>query len=336
MQRAAVVRLGAVALPSETADLAKLFGEIGTRWGQRSMSGGSSGNVWHRSFTSASGSGEIRIRPGLIKLELTEASKPSRCLSYRDSLDGNFSITVFGGKTLLIIDQQSDGKIRVVFDVGNGVKAMTENSFRDFAVAHSQELATELLPLLQHFGIVPPLMPQDSIVVNAVHAQLKILEGIDEAKFDELCSKLNSKQFSDRESATTEINNNYELYLSLITAKLNTKDAAPEVRSRLMSVIAANSKSNEIADLIRSFQLTESPSYLLTLLKKAARSPAENPVVKETEKSEKSNPGLSNIEIKRLVIRRLQKLTGQKFGEDIQRWEAWLDRQKEEVSIESK
>jgi hypothetical protein len=296
-------------LPKEYESLATLFQGVTAKLGQRGMSGGSSGNSAHQTFSSGSAQGGLYLSRNDVRIQITEQEKPGRSFSFRTTKDGAFSFVISGGLSFLVIDQVKDGRVRVVFEGSQGTKVLSGKSFRDIVMNNGKLLAEELQPIVEHYGIQLPMLPHELTIKKSVMSRLLSLDGLDVEKFERLCEQLGDKEFDTREKSTRELSENYDYFLPLINIKLGEEGVPVEVRMRLKRIIKSNSQSNQIAEVIRSFELLDSPQYLLSLI--------------EDKKVGANDKQAAN----EVVFKRLRKVTKKEFGNNVADWQKWLDEQ---------
>ena len=292
--------------PADAKHISTLFHAISIKFGNRGTSLSSGGKSFTRTSRSTTLESRLTVNENFVTVEFQEIDKPRRSLSLRLNRDGHFRIMLLSQKEMLILEQAKSGSVRLVCDIGNGPRVFSGKSFREFARNDETPLSTELGILMEHFGIVKPILPMDQSVKKAVWAKLVLLsDNSVQAQFDKLVKQLDAPQFQVRQAAMNKINDKYDLFLLSIAAELKKESITPESKSRLSRIIKTNSRSNQIADVIRGFELLDSPEYLIRL--------------------GKSKP--KNQEYKYLIDR-LKKITSHDAGDRIEDWEKWAAEKK--------
>ncbi len=300
--------------PKSAKYISQLFCNVATKLGARNRGMSSSGtNQMTRTMASGELNATLTVGTERCSIEFTELNKPGRTLSLRSYKDGRMTIMILGGKEMLVIDQTADGAIRIMMDAGKGPRALFGKSFRELARSQGDLLSTELGQMMDHFGIAKPMLPYDEAVKRSVRARLELLHGMDAEKtFKELVDQFRSSEFSAREQASIKIDEKYDLYLSLISRELKRDDLQPEARLRLSRIVKQNSKANQISDVVRGFELLDSPEYLIAI------------GLDEKQADDKN--------LKTFVSARLKQITEQDFGQDLSAWKKWCD-DREKASV---
>ena len=290
--------------PADAQHVSTLFHAVTSKLRNRGTSISSSGGAFTRVARSTELESKLSVDENNVVLEFQEQSDTNRMLSLRLTKDGKFRIMLLGDDELLILDQMKKGRVRIVCDIGNGPRVYTGKSFREFAKTDTTVMSTELGLVMEHFGIAKPILPMDQAVKKAVWAKLELLgnENIQQ-QFDALVKQLNSGEFTVRQTATDAINQKYELFVVAIGAEMKKPDISPECKSRLTTIIRLNARSNQIADVIRGFELLDSADYLIRL----GQSNPEKPEMK-------------------LLIKQLRKITNHDAGDRIDDWVKWASK----------
>ncbi len=287
--------------PEDAKFISSLFHAVTSKLGSRGTSISSSGTAFTRTARSGDLNSTLSADTDFVELKFQEKSKSNQVLSLRISKDGQFRIMLLGGDEMLILEQMKKGKVRIVCDIGNGPRVYVGKSFRDFAKNDTTEMSTELGILMNHIGISKPILPMDQVVKKAVWAKLELLSNSDvQDQFDVLAKQLDAPRFSVRQTASLKINNKYDLFIVAISNELKKQSISPERKSRLRDIIRANSQSNQIADVIRGFELLDSPDYLIRL--------------------GQSDPQKKEMKI---LLDRLRKITKHDAGDQIADWAKW-------------
>jgi hypothetical protein len=237
-------------------------------------------------------------------IRLNESESPGRIVTIEDKVDGtlNFSILDPSGELILVLRQNDDGKASLLHVQGHDVKRFKADSFVDIYRQNRKYVNETLFPMMKEFGVVPPMgLFDDRLVAAVVSELLGKMDKAEEQKVQKLIVQLDSEVYSLRKAATEELTCNFVRYRSQVEAALKRKNLSREARMRLEKVVADNPLADRYGKIISGMHLLEDPEYLIDLLA----------IVKGKERT--------------LVLERLKKLSGEDYGDDAEKWRAWLE-----------
>lgn len=261
--------------------------------------GGGSGR-WHRHFSSSEITANMTIKGNSLDLILTEVVTPNRSLRV-SSDDRELRIGLLGDHVMLL-DQQPDGKVRLVITHEDEVASASAESFATLYVEHPEMIEQSLFPILDHLGFLLPPTRMDPLVVDRVIEALRIVDDATQERFEKLLEQTDSSSFTVRAKATHELESNLSTYLKLIRRAYRDEELSAEVKTRLKHVL--EEYEQETADLDRliiEMKLTGDMAYLISLL------------------------GRVQPDQQDMIVAHLEKETGEALGSDQDAWQDWLD-----------
>jgi len=210
----------------------------------------------------------------------------------------NISLRTNDGDFFFMLDQSQSGAIRVVLFNKKGVRAESAPSYAAFYKKHKTWIQKEIIPILKHVGIIPPLDPEQAEVVNALLSNLNPLSQKDRNRYLELLADLEDESPRARMYAKKSLHVQFAKFQNLIKETIKKKSSSEALLTLLRQVQDNNEGHAEIESFIKERKLAENTDYLVTLFKHT---------------KEKNHAA---------IIEQLKKITGQALA-DRAAWEAW-------------
>jgi hypothetical protein len=267
---------------------------------------------WTCTFHCETMTGELRLDNSNEVLEFRELAPPRRMLSYQSGNDVGLQLKIEteGGDSILL-RQDNNGKCFFAIVSGNKAREEHADSFVELAKHNRQSIETEVLPVLAKFGICP-IAPVDSPAVrSAVLASILEVKATS-AEAERLFTQLDSDLFSVREKATETLTDNYPMFKELIAEKLTDRQIPLEVQSRLQRIVAGQPASALPVQTALAFGLASDPVYVVSLLDNTSDN------------------------VRAQLTKHLEKLTGQKLGDDVAAWQQWARAKEKDIETARK
>jgi hypothetical protein len=235
-------------------------------------------------------------------LELKELRSPKALYFCCDEPD-EFRLEFTTADDDLIVLQQHPESFAVLTVRRGKLFCETSESFISFIKQHRELTTGFIFPALKHVGInlVPHLYDASSREAALEMLQYEVGTNVDA---EQLIADLTSKKFDVSEPARKTLIANYEQFQSVIQERLQTDSLRIETRNRLQRVVDFQEFTRDARALVATFELLDDPAYLVSLLDDA--DPRE--FLK--------------------LVRRLEKMTGQKLGTKPAAWKAWVKENK--------
>lgn len=285
------------------AKVRMLFEELHAACGSGSSSWSGGGEDFHGTFQGKSLAASLRLKAGAIVLRLEEQVGTRRSIQIEDDGQGSFRLNVTGERLTIVVNQSASGHLAIAHIQGEKSTAYSADSFIDFHREHRRYVGKELFPLLKHLGIGIPLTPQSPEVIHLVLARLVPLSERTRQRGVELLNELDADDFSTREKATEQLDEQYELFQDLIAERLEDSSLSTEARRRLSGIVGKHKTQAEMEAFIARMNLLKAPPYLIEILPEASGEQRSH------------------------LIAQLAKLTGEDFGDDHAAWQQWLKKQ---------
>ena len=304
IQGQAVIQLRAGG--AEPQPIEQLFTRLQAAANGRSSQMASMGDRRQRSFQGESLGGVLEIGDRRIRLSLEEVrGEARRTLELLDDPDGltRLLLTSRDGE-LVLINQSPDGTLRVVVIEAQAARVMGAPDFKRFYQQHGDWFDQVLAPSLEKVGVHSPLTPGHAAVIDAVLARLRPDDQQRLQRGRELIEALDDDAFATREQATEQLIASFAEFRDLIAQSLADQDISAEMRMRLEQVVRAQAEDGATAaEVVGQFDLLDDAAYLVGLLERA------------------------DADDRPHIAARLQQVTGQDHGEDVEPWQRWLERQ---------
>jgi hypothetical protein len=280
-----------------------LFHQIQNTAGVGGSGMGISGDDRTVHFSGGKCNGQLHTRGDTVRqLQLEETEGPGRTIELNEDGKGGFRMQLLHPDgDLVMVQQTPKGAFRVVALVGGRTFAGQGESFTAFYKQHRAAMENDVLPILNKFGIDPIVSPKDAKVKGAVLASiLRSPETIDAGK--KLIDQLDSDQFAVRDQAAKTLDQRYVLYEDLIREKLKDKNLPLQMKRDLERITNTHADQARVSQTVELLDLLKDPAYLVGLLETAAGD--EKPK----------------------VVAHLEKVTGQKLGDDAKAWREWVEK----------
>ena len=220
--------------------------------------------------------------------------------------DANKDLSLFSmdlsKQKIHIIRQTGQGVTLVAID-GDSFNYMSEKTVNDL-IAQPQFVSK--LDGFREAGLGLPKVASQSRIETLIESILKFSDQDREA-FENDFPNLTSKKFKLRKQAAKELSKKLKDHVAPVSAMLLSDSLPLEMRARFLEAIQA-SDDEETVLVIRTIvggKLTDSPAVLLRLLAHQTASKANPDSIRST-------------------INRLEKVTGQQLGEDVEAWSRWI------------
>ena len=230
----------------------------------------------------------------------------------KGSISVNFSTN--GGASIFRFRQKSDGKVYCQDLTGESAFVSGAKNYDDFCRRHPEFVRKRLEPVFKYIGLgVPPSRYADEVAKNVI-VELQPVEDSRMKEFKAAIDGLNAKSFDEREAAMKPLEENFDKWRDLIQATINDDKFSVETRVRLKKIFKKSATSEEVNDLeiAQKGKLEEDPAYLIWLFEKVEAGELE-----------------ASKDIKKLLVKRIEELTGQTHGEDLEKWQTWVGKANE-------
>jgi hypothetical protein len=276
----------------------KLFWAVGSAVGAMGRSTSRMNNAKTLSFRGAM-SGELRMVGESVKIALREKGGAVYDMDLMDDGAGTLRLVSShaAGDVVLVI-QRPDGVISAALIRGGKASGVHAKSVRELYRKHTEFVEKHLFPMLRSasVGLPPPVLSAE--VVAQVCRQLRPSSKKDEAAYKKLLAELDDMDYDRREAATKKLAEQYARFAPMIEQTLKRPPSA-EVETRLKDVVTQKAGTEDLEQFVRALGLTADAHYLARAL------------------------GQTKGGDRKLLVTRLQKLTGEKIGDDPKAWQAW-------------
>ncbi len=284
-----------------------LFGEIRRAGGSSGWLVSSSDGENSVRFQGTKLCGRMETGRGCFRVILSEQNEPGCQIDFQDDGDGRVSIIGCDADDtfFLRLTQRKDGGVRVVLIRDRHVFHAQAASFAALWRAHRGPVEKDLLPLLRHLGVTPPLMPCDPAVKARVLSRLRPPGNEERKAFEGAVRGLNDNDFQAREAASRKLGESYGRFREAIEKLLREGPLAPEAKNRLQALAESKGREAKRFDAaVAALGLLDDPGYLVELLGEAKGADAE------------------------AVAVQLRKVTGQDLP-DAAAWRKWREEKQE-------
>ncbi len=281
-------------------NVARLFDLLRQEFGNSGRSSSGSSNNITVSFTGSTANAQLVLKGNLFRFEFRERAFPHRLLIIEQA-GPQLTMTLYGD-VVLRFKQADDGSIRVVETMEDELITRSSDSLGKLYQTDPEFVETRLFPLLYHVGIIPPASRFDSSIVDRVVERLgTALETNDAETAFRLISELDADDYQIRQAATKRLEAKVDQFRELLVAAANDQDASFEKRSRIKFLLDKDSLDSVESDgLISSLRLLDDPQYLAIIMQELGEDDCKP------------------------IAHRLEKLTGETFGNDVDAWRSWL------------
>ncbi len=291
----------------DRAPLEDAFAELRKSAGSFRSSMSNSNGMLYKSFRGQDLAGGMTQNETTLTIEVIELVGDTRTLRVSDSPSGMFRLNLIqpSGKMVLILNQEEDGKVRLVHVDGDDVHNYRADSFLELYREHTAYVNETLFPVIRGVGVTLPLGPYDDRIVSAVFSRLRgELTDAERKRIRGILDDLEAGDYPTRQAATEKLKKDYFRWRPVIQKAMKERSFSREAKSRLEGVIAANAKADQYGQIIDGLGLLKSPVYLVELLDR------------------------SKGEDRKAVLKHLRDVTEQDIGDDVKAWRAWLAEKK--------
>ncbi|MGI9517330.1 MAG: hypothetical protein ACR2NP_09805 [Pirellulaceae bacterium] len=290
---------GAMWLPGLAAVTDALIQFGGESWGR---SGGSRGGSRYESSMS---------RPGLfvfaevtdthMQFLLEESASPYRRLHVSADSQDRWTIRITEDRYLIELKQYRDGRVRLLRCGPPAAKAVFAEDFLTLLELYPDLSRDWLLPLLAHAGFAEAGGGVSEQVRRLLLSRLRIeRDGLPE-DFKQLMARLNDDRVDERNAASDELDRGYDKWTCEIAWVQEHETLPLDTTHRLRMIVAnpAHRTTNRCLTIINEQGCADSVPLLLRLV------------------------DVSPPDEKLLLQNRLELVTGQRHGQDAERWREW-------------
>ena len=201
-----------------------------------------------------------------------------------------------------VFNRPKDGSVKVVETMGDQLLLRSAKSLGELYAKDPEFIESRLFPLLQHVGIIPPASRFDDAIVTRVVERLELVMNTKDADLaEQLINDLDADDFQVRQAAMKRLETKVSQFRELLIAAANDANASVEQKSNIRFLLDQDSTiSGEADGLISSLRLLDTPEYLAIMMQQ----------LQDEDFS--------------FVGHHLEKLTGEKHGEDVDAWRNWL------------
>ncbi len=233
-----------------------------------------------------------------------ELNTPQRELSVGVDEDHGFRITLRSSELgyFFRFRQEKSGRI-VCQEMSNDfVFAQTATSFDEFSKQNPEYVQQRLMKVFGFIGVEPFATRFSSAVIQQVLMMLRPVDEERMALFRQAIEKMSASSYQVRESATKEIEKNFEKWSDLIQIGMRDDEFAVETRTRLTKIYGENvdKAAKQVMELAQVSKLHLDADYLIWVLGE-----------------------IEAPQDKKAVSNQLAKLTEQDFGLNEERWNTW-------------
>jgi hypothetical protein len=126
------------------------------------------------------------------------------------------------------------------------------------------------------------------------------IDNAERKRIHKALDELEASDYPTRQEATKRLLDNYVRWRPVILKEMKERQLSREAKSRLESVITANTDVNQSGQLMDALGLLKDPAYLVEIL------------------------GRTKDDGRKVVLDQLRKVTKQDIGDDVKAWRAWL------------
>jgi hypothetical protein len=259
------------------------------RFGDRSFS---------QSFQSNAVSMQVTASQNSERIQIEETTTPRSLYFSSDELDG-FRLELTTADNDLIVLQQHPDSFAVLTIRNGKVFSESAESFLGFVKENRELMTSFVFPALAKVGIRPAPPIYELPVRDAAMTLLQYAAGAD-VDTEKLIADLTSENREACERAKNTLIANYEQFQSVVKAQLQMDSLPTEKRRQLERLVDLQQITSEARGIVATFDLLNDPAYLVSLLDDA--DPRD--FVR--------------------IVRRLEKVSGQKLGTNPAAWKAWV------------
>jgi hypothetical protein len=261
------------------------------------------GGILLKQFSGNDLTGQMTQGNGELVIRVTELLGDGRSIVVSDATSGEFGLNLIdpSGETILVLHQGEDGKVKLVHVDGETMKHLSAESFLELYAEHSEYCNKTLFPAIRATGVKLPLGPYDERIISAVVSRLRgHIDNAERKRIHKALDELEASDYPTRQEATKRLLDNYVRWRPVILKEMKERQLSREAKSRLESVITANTDVNQSGQLMDALGLLKDPAYLVEIL------------------------GRTKDDGRKVVLDQLRKVTKQDIGDDVKAWRAWL------------
>ena len=304
------------------------FSSIGNALGSHGSSSSASGNAWHASFRTKNckavcGFG-LSSRFGFVDNDqfwvfVSDETRSESTLKVSVKESGQIEIDYFAnrGQYLFRFRQLENGDVYCQ-ELGNEFAFVgAGKTFDDFCYRHPAYTQKRLQPVFEYLGMGEPATRYSGAVAKKVINDLQPVSDSRQDDFQKVIAGLDAISFSERETATKSLEKNFSNWKDLIQSAIADDKFSIEIRSRLKKIFENSVTEAEAGDLAiaQKGDLQDDVAYLIWILNSVDADELE-----------------ASADVRSLIVARVEKLTGQKHGDDLEKWNLWLGQQTGEVA----
>ncbi len=244
--------------------------------------------------------GRMEIAGDRVVVALTENADPFRSIELTDDPTGVFRLTILGNSgDLIMIHQTPDGGASIAGIVGETKLIDSAKTFGELSRKHRVVLDSTIHPVLQRVGIGLALSADSQEVHAKVVAMLTPASDEDRAAARALLKDLDSQDFATREAAREQLLKVFDRYRGALVQLADEAGLSNDAKASIQQINAARTSGSPAERIVVDNKLLDDPKYLARML------PQQEPAARK------------------VIIARLEKLSGQSLGDDPQAWEKW-------------
>jgi hypothetical protein len=246
---------------------------------------------------------QVSKGPGSFRALLRETGQPGRILHFAaEAKRLRILLLSPDDEFVLMVRQEPDGTFGVLDLAGATPLRIRAGSFAAFCRTHRKYALERLLPLLAHNGVGVPPLPHSQATRGQVLTMLRsALAPGQEKDAATLIAQLDDPAYARREQATQRLAAGFARYRRHIEKAAADESRSAEAQARLRKILADAKPRTDLHAVVTAYGLLEDPQYLVELLA-ATKGPDDHKV----------------------LAAQLEKLTGQRFGTDLRKWQAHL------------
>lgn len=208
--------------------------------------------------------------------------------------------------------RQTDERLTLVSIDGESFDYMSDNSLNDLV---AQPTFVSALNRLRAAGLGVPKLAARSEIETVVESILNF-SAEDRQKFKDAFPNLTSRKFKLRKQAAKDLARKLEDHVVAVSAMLLSDSLPLEMRARFLEAIEACDDEAPVLMIktIVDGKLVSAPPILVRLLTHQSESDASEESLQKT-------------------ILQLEMVTGQKFGNDIEKWSSWIQQTKSDKGV---
>jgi hypothetical protein len=246
-----------------------------------------------------------------------ELSSPQRELEIGVDEGHVFNISLKSSELgyLFRFRQEESGRIVCQEICNEFVFARSASSFDEFSKHNPRYVQNRLMQVLDFIGVEKPPTRYSTAVSNQVLMMLRPVNEERMIRFKDAVEKMDASSYQERESASAELEKNFEQWQDLIRIGMEDQGFAVETRMRLTKIHGnhADKATKQLMKLARTSGLLEDTEYLIWVLGKT-----------------------EDATDKMVLAKQLSKLTNQSFGADSAKWSTWFAENKKTEEVATK